>query len=128
MSRIPVFLTREVIDNIHADSLALFGGSAGIRDDGLIESALGSAQNAWFYGRGDLFEVAASYAFHLAQAQGFIDGNKRTGLAAALVFLEYNGVPSRVDDGTLYDAMIGIAERRLNKTQLAAVLQAFLQR
>lgn len=127
MSLMPVFLTREVIDNIHADSLALFGGSAGVRDDGLIESALGSAQNAWFYGRGDLFEVAAAYAFHLAQAQAFIDGNKRTGIAAALIFLEYNGIPSRVDDGTLYDAMIGIAERRLNKPQLAAVLQAFLQ-
>ncbi len=84
MSLMPVFLTREVIDNIHADSLALFGGSAGIRDDGLIESALGSAQNAWFYGRGDLFEVAAAYAFHLAQAQAFIDGNKRTGIAAVL--------------------------------------------
>ena len=128
MSPIPVFLTREVIDNIHADSIALFGGSIGIRDDGLIESALGSAQNAWYYGRGDLFEVAAAYAFHLAQAQAFIDGNKRTGIAAALIFLEYNGVPSRVDDGTLYDAMIGIAERRLSKPQLAAVLEAFLQR
>ena len=128
MSPIPVFLTREVIDNIHADSLAFFGGSIGIRDDGLIESALGSAQNAWYYGRGDLFEVAAAYAFHLAQAQAFIDGNKRTGIAAALIFLEYNGVPSRVDDGTLYDAMIGIAERRLSKPQLAAVLEAFLQR
>ncbi len=128
MSLMPVFLTREVIDNIHADSLALFGGSPGVRDDGLVESALGSAQNAWFYGRGDLFEVAAAYAFHFAQAQAFIDGNKRTGIAAALIFLEYNGVPSRVDDGTLYDAMIGIAERRLNKPQLAAVLEAFLQR
>lgn len=124
----PVFLTREVIDNIHADSLALFGGSAGVRDEGLVESALGSARNAWFYGRGDLFEVAAAYAFHLAQAQAFIDGNKRVGIAAALVFLEYNGVPSRVDDGTLYDAMIGIAERRLDKPQLAAILKAFLQR
>ncbi len=128
MSLMPVFLTREVIDNIHADSLALFGGSAGIRDDGLIESALGSAKNAWYYGRDDLFEVAAAYAFHLSQSQAFIDGNKRTGIAAALIFLEYNGVPSRVDDGTLYDAMIGIAERRLNKPQLAAVLESFLQR
>lgn len=123
----PVFLTREVIDNIHTDSLALFGGSAGVRDDGLVESALGSAQNTWFYGQGDLFDVAAAYAFHIAQAQAFIDGNKRTGIAAALIFLEYNGVPSRVDDGTLYDAMIGIAERRLDKPQLAAVLKAFLK-
>jgi len=128
MSVDPVFLTREVIDNIHADSLALFGGSSGVRDDGLVESALGSAQNAWFYGQGDLFDVAAAYAFHIAQAQAFIDGNKRTGIAAALIFLEYNGIPSRTDDGTLYDAMIGIAERRLDKPQLAAVLEAFLKR
>jgi death-on-curing protein len=128
MSLMPVFLTREVIDNIHADSIALFGGSPGVRDDGLVESALGSAQNAWFYGRSDLFEVAAAYAFHLAQAQAFIDGNKRLGIAAALTFLEYNGVSSRVDDGTLYDAMIGIAERRLSKPQLAALLETFLQR
>jgi len=128
MNLMPVFLTREVIDNIHADSLALFGGSAGVRDDGLIDSALGSAQNAWFYGQGDLFEVAAAYAFHLSQAQAFIDGNKRTGLAAALIFLEYNGIRSRVDDGTLYDAMIGIAERRLDKPQLSAILKSFLER
>ncbi len=122
----PVFLTREVIDNLHADSLALFGGSSGVRDDGLLESALGSAQNAWHYGQGDLFDVAAAYAFHIAQAQAFIDGNKRTGIAAALVFLEYNGVPSRVDDGTLYDAMISIAERQLDKRQLATLLEVFL--
>jgi len=126
MNGVPVFLTREVIDNLHADSLAFFGGSSGVRDDGLLESALGSAQNAWHYGQGDLFDVAAAYAFHIAQAQAFIDGNKRTGIAAALVFLEYNGVPSRVDDGTLYDAMIGIAERQLDKRQLATLLEVFL--
>ena len=127
MSEEPVFLTREVIDNLHSDSLAMFGGSVGVRDDGLVESALGSAKNAWYYGQGDIFDVAAAYAFHIAQAQAFIDGNKRTGIGAALTFLEYNGVRSRVDDGTLYDAMIGIAERRLDKKQLAAVLEAFLK-
>ena len=128
MNLMPVFLTREVIDHIHADSLAFFGGSSGVRDDGLIDSALGSAQNACFYGQGDLFDVAAAYAFHLSQAQAFIDGNKRTGIAAALIFLEYNGIRSRIDDGTLYDAMLGIAEHRLNKPQLAAILRSFLQR
>lgn len=128
MNSEPVFLTREVVDNVHADSLELFGGSAGVRDDGLVESALGSAQNAFFYGGGDLFDIAAAYAFHIAQAQAFIDGNKRTAIGAALTFLEYNGVPSRVDDGTLYDAMIGIAEHTLDKRGLAAVLEGFLAR
>lgn len=102
MNNEPVFLTREVLDDIHADSLALFGGSPGLRDEGLVESALGSAQNAFFYGGGDLFDVAAAYAFHIAQAQAFLDGNKRTAIGAALTFLEYNGIRSRVDNGTLY--------------------------
>jgi len=70
--------------------------------------------------------VAAAYAFHIAEAQAYLDGNKRTAIAAALVFLEYNGIRSRRDDGTLYDAMIGIATHRMDKQQLAAVLESFL--
>ena len=125
MNEEPVFLTREVIDNIHSDSLAMFGGSAGVRDDGLVDSALGSAKNIWFYGYGDIFDVAAAYAFHIAQAQAFIDGNKRTGIGAALTFLEYNGVRTKVDDGTLYDGMIAIADRRLDKPGLANLMRDF---
>jgi death-on-curing protein len=128
MRQEPAFLTREIVDQLHADSLELFGGSPGVRDDGLIESALGSALNTWHYGQGDLFDVAAAYAFHIAEAQAYLDGNKRTAIAAALVFLEYNGIMSRRDDGTLYDAMIGIAEHRIDKRQLAAVLETFLSK
>ena len=82
----PEFLTPAIVEQLHADSLALFGGSAGVRDRGLVESALASARNTYLYGRGDLFDIAASYAFHIAQAQAWLDGNKRTAVAAALTF------------------------------------------
>ena len=126
MTEDPIFITREVLDDIHSDSLTQFGGSPGVRDEGLVESALGAAQNAFYYGSGDLYEVAAAYAFHIAQAQAFLDGNKRTGIGAALTFLEYNGIQTRLDDGTIYDAMIAIAEKRMNKAELSQTLRSFL--
>jgi death-on-curing protein len=89
----------------------------------LIESALGSAINTFFYGNGDLFDIAAAYAFHLAQAQAFIDGNKRTGIGAALLFLRGNGVTRWPEDTALYDAMIAIAEKRLDKSGLAEIFR-----
>ncbi len=79
--------------------------------------------NVWFYGQGDLFDVAATYAFHIAQAQAFLDGNKRTAIAAALTFLEGNGVVVPEATATLHDALIGIAERRVTKVDLARILR-----
>lgn len=119
----PAFLSRAIIDLLHHRSLELFGGMAGVRDEGLVESALGSAENAWFYGGGDLCDIAA-YAFHLSQAQAFFDGNKRTAVAAAFVFLEVNGVhvTNKYDD-EIYDALIAIAERRMDKPALAALFR-----
>jgi len=84
----PKFLSLAEVMYLHDQSLARYGGSAGIREPGLIESALGSAQNAiciW-YGRGGLYEIAAAYAFHIAESQAFVDGNKRTAAAAAITF------------------------------------------
>ena len=117
------FLTRAQIARLHEQSLAKFGGSAGVRDEGLIESALGSAQNAFFYGNGDLFDIAAAYAFHLAEAQAFIDGNKRAGIGAAIAFLDVNNTKTTANDDVLYQAMIGMAAHRLNKADLAAILR-----
>ena len=78
----------------------------------------------YFYGQGDLFSIAAAYAFHIAQNQPFLDGNKRTGMGSALTFLELNGVDIEdFDDGPLYDAMIAIPERRLDKAGLAEVFR-----
>jgi len=79
--------------------------------------------NAFFYANGDLFDIAAAYAFHLAQAQAFLDGNKRTGIGTALLFLRANGVTQVPDDIHLYDAMIAIAEKRLDKAGLAEMFR-----
>jgi death-on-curing protein len=121
----PAFLTFDEVLYLHRESLRRFGGMDGIGDRGLIESALGSAQNAFWYGGGDVFDIAAAYAFHIAEAQAFIDGNKRTGVAAALVFLMKNGIDAPVDDGRLYEALIAIAERRLDKAGLRNVIREF---
>jgi death-on-curing protein len=92
---------------------------------GLIESALGAARNTYHYGSGDLFDIAATYAFHLAQAQAFLDGNKRTAVSTALVFLEINGIaPEKTPNNqVLYDAMIAIAEKRMDKAGLAEMFR-----
>ena len=125
MVREPKFLTLDEVLYLHDESLRRFGGLAGVGNPGLIESALGSAQNAYWYGQGDLFDIAAAYAFHLAEAQAFTDGNKRTGAASALVFLMCNGVDAPVDDGSIYNALIVIAKHQLDKSGLAVVIRNF---
>jgi len=124
----PEFLTWEIVAELHEDSLRKFGGSSGVRDKGMVESALGSAQNTWFYGGGDLFDVAASYAFHIAEAQAFLDGNKRTAAAAAHTFLAGNGLPIHGGDIEIFEAMIAIAEKRLDKKGLAEVFRKLANR
>jgi death-on-curing protein len=121
--REPEFLTPAIIEQLHADSLALFGGSEGVRDRGLVESALASARNTYLYGRGDLFEIAATYAFHIAEAQAFLDGSKRTAVAAALTFLKGNSVVLQIDELVIYNAMIAIAEKRMTKADLAGIFR-----
>ena len=87
----PVWVLREVVLMAHEQSLAQFGGSAGVRDEGLMDSALGKPQNLFAYGKPNLFALAASYAFGLINNHPFIDGNKRTGFLVAVTFLECNG-------------------------------------
>jgi death-on-curing protein len=124
----PKFLTLAEVLYLHDESLARYGGQAGVRDLGLVESALASAQNTLWYSSGGLFEIAAAYAFHLAESQAFIDGNKRTAAAAAILFLIRNGLHFPKDDGSLYRAMIEIAEKRLDKNGLAAVLKQLIEK
>ena len=119
----PLFLDFEVVAELHKDSLLKFGGTDGIRDRGLIESALASAINTYIYASGDLFDIAATYGFHIAQAQAFLDGNKRTGVSASLTFLRTNGVAKLPSAEEIYDAMIAIAEKRLDKTGLAEIFR-----
>jgi death-on-curing protein len=122
------FITLAETMQLHAKSLALFGGSEGVREPGLVESALASAVNESVYGNGDEFAVAAAYAFHLSQAQAFVDGNKRTAVAAALMFLRLNGHRFFVDDGSLYAALIAVAEKRETKAGVANVLRRLTEK
>ena len=116
----PVFIPRAAVDILHRQSLEQHGGQDGVRDENALESALAQPLHVHFYRQGDVFEIAAAYAFHLAENQPFLDGNKRTAITTALMFLERNGIQtSSISDDVLYDAMIAIAEKRLNKDGLA---------
>jgi death-on-curing protein len=121
----PDFLTVEDVLLLHEEQLARYGGGAGVRDPGALDSAV-AMPRATFGGEfvhEDLFAMAAAYAFHIAQNQPFVDGNKRTGFAAALVFLDLNGIAVADPEGKLYTAMIEIAEKRIDKDGLAALLR-----
>jgi death-on-curing protein len=119
----PQFLSLEEVLELQTRALHRYGGIAGIRDAHLLESAIHQPQNVYFYGHGDLFEIAAAYAFHIAEAQAFLDGNKRTAIAAALTFLRGNGVALTMQAEVLYDAMIAIAEKRMTRAQFAEILR-----
>jgi death on curing protein len=80
--KVPVFLDERIVYGLHRESLRRFGGAEGVRDARLVQSAVGAVLNSYYYGGDDLFGIAASYAFHIAQAQAFLDGNKRTAAAA----------------------------------------------
>lgn len=125
--REPRFVTREQVNAIHRLSLELHGGQDGVRNEHGLESAIALPRRVFHYGQGDLFDLAAGYAYHLAENQPFLDGNKRTAISTALVFLELNGVAtSAVTNSRLHDAMIAIAEKRLDKAGLAALLRSQL--
>jgi len=120
----PVFLRLEQVEELHEDGIKLFGGTGGLRDAAGLESAVMHPKNVYYYGSGDLFDVAAAYAYHIAEAQAFFDGNKRAAAAAALVFLQDNGVNVVFDSMPwLHEAMIAIASRRMDKAGLAALLR-----
>ena len=116
----PLFLTLDQVLEIHRVQLELFGGQEGIRDQGALESAI--AQPEATFNETPLhsypFGMAAAYAFHLAENQPFIDGNKRVALDSALTFLEANGISIEDPELRLYKAMIDIANKTLSKKGL----------
>ena len=85
----PLFLSVQQVQRLHRKLIDVFGGTHGLREPGLLESAVVQPQNVYHYAGGDLFDIAAAYAFHIAQAQAFLDGNKRAGMATALAFLNW---------------------------------------
>jgi death-on-curing protein len=110
----------EVLES-HAEQIALYGGADGIRDIGLLESALAQPAGmfAGEYLHIDVFEMAAAYLFHIVKNHPFVDGNKRTGLLAALLFLETNGYTVEIADELLVDLVSHTIQNRLTKPQIA---------
>jgi death-on-curing protein len=99
----------------------------GVRSEGALESAIAAAQNVYYYAGGDIYEIAAAYIYHLAESQAYFDGNKRTAVAAALVFLEGCGIDtSQISEQPMYELMMRIAAREAGRTEAAEYLRSLL--
>ena len=123
------FLDVEDVLEIHQTQLSFFGGLDGVRSMVALEAAVAVPQSS-FGGEhlhADIYEMAAAYAYHIAESQAFIDGNKRTGLHAALSFLRLNGVLTLDPEDRLGDAMIQIAEKRIDKAILASIFRSLVE-
>jgi death on curing protein len=122
--KMPVWILRETVLTLHEQSLAEFGGSAGIRDKGLIDSALSKPENRFAYGKPTIFDVATSYGFGLVKNHPFIDGNKRAGFIVAIVFLELNGYRFHATETDDALHTLAPAAGELSKTEFTAWLKA----
>ena len=112
-----IHLNEEIVREIHRDVLAAFGGLDGVRDAGLLESAVAAPQ-ASFGGESpfaDVIEVAAAYLFYLCRNHPFIDGNKRTALTAAIVFLRLNGFEPAKDSEAWEALVLEVAASKLDR-------------
>ena len=120
----PLFLTLAEVIEIHKDQIGLYGGSFGTRDIHLLESAVAQPQASFGgeWAHRDLYEMAAAYAFHIAQNHAFIDGNKRAALASTLVFLEIKEIHLTDPKGHLKNAMLFMASGKTNKQEFTALL------
>ncbi len=122
----PVFLQLDEVFAIHVDQITRYGGEPGIRDLGLLESAI-SMPRAGFGGEylhEDLYHMAAAYLFHIVQNHPFVDGNKRVGLVTALVFLEFNGIIVEADESGIESLVLATAKGERDKPTIATFLKA----
>lgn len=120
----PRWLSRRVIDAVHAELIREHGGSHGVRDAGLIDSALARPLHRWTYEEScDLADLAAAYGFGLAKNHGFIDGNKRIALAALLLFLSLNGWKLALSEAEAVALMTDVAAGQISETGLADLVR-----
>ena len=117
----PLFLSVEDVVEIHADQIQRYGGSLGIRDADLLQSALGMPEAGFGdqYLHVDLFEMAAAYLYHIVQNHPFIDGNKRAGTMAAFVFLKLNGLTLDADELAFETLVLQAAQGQVGKDAIA---------
>ena len=118
-----IWINRRALLLLHGESLVLHGGAAGIRDEGLLDSAIARPENLVAYGQPDVFDCAAAYAFGLAKNHPFIDGKKRAGFLGAGMFLRLNGfrLTATQQDATL--TMLALAASDLSEAGYAAWLR-----
>ena len=118
-----VWIDDEVIDAVHEAQLAEHGGLVGIRDSGLLESALARPRNLAAYGSPDLADCAAAYGFGIARNHPFLDGNKRTAFVAMELFLALNGQSLMADDADCVLTMLAVAAGDIDEPSLAEWLR-----
>lgn len=119
----PKFLGIEVVLAIHYDQVNTFGGAQGLRDQGLLESALGQARQT-----SALHEAAAQYCVSLAKNHPFVDGNKRTAADCMLTFLVLNGLEPTLTNEQLFESTLKAAIGKLSRPELAKLLRAHTRR
>ena len=122
----PTFLTLDEIKLIHENQIQLYGGSLGIRDEPALISALEAPRWAYQYGQTDWIELAAVYFYHLMMNHGFIDGNKRVGTVAAILFLDIHGQWLEMPDGELEQLALQVAAGELEREEIAARLRPYV--
>lgn len=121
----PEFLTLDEVLGMHADQIRVYGGASGLRDLELLRSAISMPETTFDdeYLHPSVFEMAAAYLFHLARNHPFVDGNKRTALMCALVFLGLNGERLQADPGELYSLVDGVAAGEVDKAEVSVFLR-----
>lgn len=118
---IPIFLDIDKVLRIHCSMIDSYGGKEGVRDIGLLHSAIAMPQ-ASFGGEAlyiDLFEMAAAYLYHIVQNHPFLDGNKRVGTATAIIFLAMNDIEIEADQNGLVNLTLAVARGEAGKSEIA---------
>jgi death-on-curing protein len=122
---LPIFLSLDEVIEIHRDMITRYSGGAGIRDLGLLQSALAMPQ-ATFGGQflhADLYEMGAAYLFHIVQNHPFVDGNKRVGAMTTFTFLKLNGLTLRSPETEFEKVVLAVAQGKLGKAAVAEFLR-----
>ena len=119
----PVWVKESVVIAIHSRQLAEHGGIDGIRDKGLLESALFRPKNKFFYENPSIFELASAYGCGIVKNHPFIDGNKRTSYVVTRTFIKLNGYDIQASETEKYDIWIGVASNQINEDELSAWIE-----
>jgi death on curing protein len=114
----PLWLTRQMMEAVHDEQLAIYGGASGLRDEGMLESSLDRPRNKWSYEHAELADLAAAYAFGIARNHPSVDGNKRDSLLALYTFLGVNGIDFDVPEAEAAAMILALAAGEVDEDGL----------